>query len=154
MRRAGGSHLAVNKGRQMPGKSYPGNWLREKEEVAAFDWSAVQPAWTLTSRRRSRRPHYSRNARRRRRDVLFTHFRANCSSYKDFKLDDREEMVNLPMAGIDVETALCSVSEAKAALDEVPSMTRNTKAFMLAFHVKHGQKGSRLKEKDGMEEAT
>src|SRR5689334_25345 len=35
--------LAVNKGKQIPGIAYPGDWLREMRDVAAFDWSSAQP---------------------------------------------------------------------------------------------------------------
>lgn len=120
--------LAVNKGRQQPGKSYPGDWLREMAEVAAFDWSSVQPvldayvaqAVTIATPLKKRKETTAR-------DVLFTHFRANRNTYKDFKHDDREEMVNLLMAGIDGDTALRMVLDAKAALDEIPATTGSTK---------------------------
>lgn len=110
--------LAVNKGRQIPGIAYPGDWEREMREVAAFDWFSVKPALdayvaqaviTATPLRRRRETEA--------RELLFAHFRKHRSPYERFNHFDREEMVSLLMEGIDIETALGTVLQAKAGLD-------------------------------------
>jgi hypothetical protein len=114
--------LAVNKGRQIPGIAYPGDWSREMRDVAAFDWSSVQPELDayVTLSIKAATPRKKRRETEA-RDLLFAHFREHRSAYKDFKHDDREEMVSLLMAGFDVDTALRTVLEAKAALDSIGS---------------------------------
>jgi len=109
--------LAVNKGRQIPGIAYPGDWEREMREVAAFDWSAVQPALDayVTQATVAATPLRKRRETEA-RELLFAHFRENRAAYAAIGQDEREEMVAQLMAGIDVDAALRSVLEAKAAL--------------------------------------
>jgi hypothetical protein len=109
--------LAVNKARQVPGDTYDGDWLREMREVAAFDWSSVQSVLdTYVAHAVTAATPLEKRKETTARDLLFAHFRTNRSAYKNFTHDDREEMVSLVMAGIDVDTALHSVLEAQAAL--------------------------------------
>jgi len=111
--------LAVNKGKQIPGVSYPGDWEKEMREVAAFDWDEVQPVLAdyvkdaiavATPRRRVRELDA--------RDLLYAHFRENRASYDCafFKDAEREEMVDILMTGIEPQRAFDMVLEAKAAL--------------------------------------
>jgi hypothetical protein len=110
--------LAVNKGRQMPGIAYPGDWMREMREVVEFDWSSVQPELdAYVTRSTTAATPLKKRKEAEARELLFTHFREHRSAYQSFKHDDREEMVSLLMAGVDVDTALRTVLEAKSALD-------------------------------------
>ncbi|XLZ70903.1 hypothetical protein ABT364_02775 [Massilia sp. SR12] len=101
----------------IPGVAYPGDWEREKAEVAAFDWAAVQPVLTeyvklalvaATPLRRVREADA--------RDALFAHFKENRVAYTPLDTYDREELVALLMSGAAIEHALANVLEAKAAL--------------------------------------
>lgn len=109
--------LAVNRGRQIPGLAYPGNWECEMREVAAFDWSAVQPALDayVIQATAAATPLLKRRETEA-RELLFAHFRENRAAYAGLGQDEREEMVSQLMAGIEVDVALRTVLEAKTAL--------------------------------------
>jgi hypothetical protein len=110
--------LAVNKGRNIPGISYPGDWEREMREVAGFDWSAVKPVLdAYVARAVTVATPLRRRPEAEARDQLFVHFRANRAVYERFSYSDREEMVGLLMEGLAIDTALDTVLQAKAALD-------------------------------------
>jgi hypothetical protein len=109
--------LAVNKGKHIPGVSYPGDWDREMREVAAFDWAATQPVLdayvsdaivTATPLRR-----ISEAAAR---EIRWLHFKDNRAAYTPLSEAEREEIVNILMSGVDVERALAMTLEAKSAL--------------------------------------
>ena len=109
--------LAVNKSDETPGGGFTGNWLQQMREVAAFDWSAAQPAldaWVTHSIKAA--TPLKRRKETEARELLFAHFRQHRDAYKDFSEDDREEMVSLLMEGLDVDVALRTVLDAKAAL--------------------------------------
>lgn len=112
--------LAVNKGRHIPGVSYPGNaeyWEREMRDVAAFNWTAVQPVLdayvsdAIVAATPLRRVTEA-VARQRRWD----HFKDNRKAYAPLNQAEREEIVNILMSGVDVERALAMALEAKAGL--------------------------------------
>lgn len=109
--------LAVNKGKGKPGDGFPGNWQQQMREVAAFDWSAAQPALDAwVSRSVKAATPLKRRKEAEARELLFAHFRQQRDAYKDFSEDDREEMVSLLMEGFDADVALGTVLDAKAAL--------------------------------------
>jgi len=110
--------LAVNKDRRRPGAGFSGDWSQQMRAVAAFDWSSAQPALgDYVSRSTTAATPLKRRTDLAARELLFAHFRAHRDAYKDFDGDDREEMVSLLIAGIDIDSALRAVLEAKAALD-------------------------------------
>lgn len=109
--------LAVNKGKRIPGLAYPGDWEREMREVAGFDWDAVQPVLdayvgesilAATPLRAIRRDQAL--------ETRWAHFKDNRAAYASLTETEREEIVNILMAGVDVERALAIVLEAKDAL--------------------------------------
>lgn len=109
--------LAVNKGKHIPGVSYPGDWEREMRDVAAFDWAGVQSVLdTYVGAAIVAATPLRRISETEARDTLYKHFTANRDAYKTFSADDREEMVNILRSGVDVERALAMVLEAKVAL--------------------------------------
>lgn len=105
--------LAVNKGKRIPGVSYPGDWEREMREVAAFGWDAVKPkldAFALAVK--PLRPIKRDEAI----EIRYAHFKHNRPAYDPLTESERGEIVNILMSGVDVERALAMVLEAKAAL--------------------------------------
>jgi len=109
--------LAVNKSKETPGGGFLGDWLRQMREVAAFDWSAAQPALdTYVSHATKAATPLKRRKETAARDLLFVHFRLHRAAYQDFNQDDKEEMVSLLMEGFDADVALRTVLDAKAAL--------------------------------------
>lgn len=109
--------LAVNKGKEAPGGGFKGDWLQQMREVAAFDWSAAQPVLdAYVTRTIKAATPLKRRKEAEAREMLFAHFRQHRDAYKDFNEDDREEMVSLLMEGLDVDIALRTVLDAKAAL--------------------------------------
>lgn len=109
--------LAVNKGKGEPGDGFSGDWRQQMREVAAFDWSTAQPALdAYVTRSTKAATPLKRRREQVARDLLFVHFREHRDAYKDFDAEDKEEMVTLLMEGFDVEVALRTVLDAKAAL--------------------------------------
>lgn len=107
--------LAVNKGQQTPGRSYPGNWEKEMREVAAFDWVSVQPALdSYVAQTKNAAMPLEKRREDKARDLLFAHFREHRADYSGFDHDDREEMVSLLMNGFDIDIALREVLDRKA----------------------------------------
>lgn len=109
--------LAVNRSRGTPGDGFPGNWLQQMRDVAAFDWSAAQPlldAYVSDSIKAA--TPLKRRKEAEARALLFAHFRQHRDAYRDFNQDDKEEMVSLLMEGFDADVALHTVLDAKAAL--------------------------------------
>jgi len=109
--------LVVNRGKDIPGIAYPGDWEREKAEVAAFDWASVQAVLSeyvqvalaaATPLRRIKEADA--------REALFAHFKENRAAYAPLDNYDKEELVGILMSGVPVGQALASVLEAKAAL--------------------------------------
>ena len=109
--------LAVNKNKKKPGGGFSGNWLQQMREVAAFDWSAAQPALdAYVSHSIKAATPLERRKETEARELLFAHFRRQRAAYQDFHHDDREEMISLLMEGLDADDALRAVLDAKAAL--------------------------------------
>lgn len=108
--------LAVNRGKGIPGVSYPGDWEFELRQVAAFNWEAVQPmldAYVEESIVVATPPR--RIKEKEARVQLFSHYREHRAAYAPFDNYDREEMVNILMSGVPIERALVMVLDAKAA---------------------------------------
>lgn len=105
--------LAVNKGKRIPGVSYPGDWEREMREVAAFGWDAVKPeldAYALAVR--PLRPIKRDKAI----DIRWEHYKDNRAAYEPLSEIERDEIINILMSGVGIERAVEMVLEAKAGL--------------------------------------
>lgn len=112
--------LAVNKAAMTPGAGYKGDWEADKRAVAAFDWSRADPALAkYASDARAAVPRHLKPRKERPADVswyaYFCSHRAECAKVTS---DDKKEIINLMMAGLDPETALGTVLAAKAAFSE------------------------------------
>jgi hypothetical protein len=115
--------LAVNRQRRRPGPGYTGDWEADKRAVAAFDWSTANArlaAYASATRAAvpKRRP---RIIEAEARDKLFAHFRAHRAAYAGVTLIDKEEIVNLLREGLDEDSALRQVLDAKSEFGEEPS---------------------------------
>ena len=111
------SCLAVNPATMLPGPGYGGDWDAERRAVAAFDWSsadALLPAFAHAQR--AAVPARLKPRKERPADVSwYAYF---CSHRKECAWvgpEDKQEIINLVMAGLDPETAL---GRARAARDE------------------------------------
>ena len=115
--------LAVNRQRQRPGPGYKGDWEADKRAVAAFDWSMADarlPAFASATRAALPAPPV-RLTEAVARDNLFAHFRAHREAYATVTLSDREEIVNLLREGVDEDSALRRVLDAKSEFGDEPS---------------------------------
>jgi hypothetical protein len=115
--------LAVNRQNRRPGPGYTGDWEADKRAVAAFDWSTANarlPAYASAARAAlPTRPERLTEAAAR--DKLFAHFRAHRDAYATVTLTDREEIVNLLREGVDEDSALRQVLDAKSEFGDEPS---------------------------------
>lgn len=111
--------LAVNQtGR--PGESYEGNWELNMLAVANFDWSNASAQLAIyvaeaTVRAKPRSKVSEKDAKQ----ALYENFTLDRSRYEFFDQDDREEMVNLLMDGIEMEEAYLIVTGAKSELGPI-----------------------------------
>lgn len=115
--------LAVNRATQQPGPGYTGDWEADKRAVAAFDWSTADArlAAYAGAVRATLPKRPVRITEQEARDRLFAHFRAQRAAYATVTLTDREEIVNLLREGVDEESALRRVLDAKGEFGEEPS---------------------------------
>ena len=111
------SCLAVNPTTMRPGSAYSGNWDADRHAVATFDWSSAAarlPAFA--DAQRAAVPARLKPRKERPADVSwYAYF---CSHRKDCEWiaqEDKQEIINLIMAGLDPETAL---KRARAARTE------------------------------------
>jgi hypothetical protein len=110
------SSLAVDQESMLPAKGYDGDWDADRRAAAAFDWSSADaqlPAFA--SAQRAAVPARLKPRKERPADVAwYAYF---CSHRKDCEWigqEDKHEIINLIMAGLDPETALGRVKAARA----------------------------------------
>lgn len=102
--------LAVNRSTGRPGESYTGDWEREKQQVATFDWSQAAPELIkfyesvkkeITPRKRIKEEPA--------REMVWQHFAANRGAYvwssKEEEQENKQEIVNLVMEGFEAAEA-------------------------------------------------
>ncbi len=110
------SSLAVDQESMLPAKGYDGDWEADRRAAAAFDWSGADaqlPAFA--SAQRAAVPARLKPRKARPADVSwYAYF---CSHRKECEWigqEDKQEIINLIMAGLDPETALRRVKTARA----------------------------------------
>lgn len=108
--------MAVNKATLRPGPGYQGDWEADRRAVAGFDWTEVEARLAAyAGESRARVPKRFKPRQERPADVAwyayFCSHRAACAKITG---DDKKEIINLLMAGLDPETALQRVLAAKA----------------------------------------
>jgi hypothetical protein len=110
--------LAMNKATMRPRPSYKGDWEAERRVVASFDWSGVEARLvTYASETRAAVPKRFKSRKERPADVAwYAYFCSHRAACAHLAADDKKEIINLLMAGLDPETALRRVLAAKAEL--------------------------------------
>lgn len=110
------SSLAVDQDSMLPAKGYDGDWDADRRAAAAFDWSGADaqlPAFA--NAQRAAVPARLKPRKERPADVSwYAYF---CSHRKECEWigqEDKQEIINLIMAGLDPETALRRVKAARA----------------------------------------
>lgn len=108
--------LAVNKATQRPMPDYQGDWELEKRALAAFDWSVLEaPLAAYAAAARAAVPARLKPRKERPADVAwYAYFCSHRAACEKVTPEDKQEIINLVMAGLDPDTALKRVLAAKA----------------------------------------
>ncbi len=107
--------LAVNRETMRPATGYQGDWEAEKRAVAGFDWSAADaPLAAHVEAMRARVPARFKPRKERPADVAwYAYFCSHRAACEKLTPEDKQEIINQMMAGLDPETALARVLAAK-----------------------------------------
>jgi hypothetical protein len=108
--------LAVDKAGMHPRSAYQGDWEAERQAVAAFDWTAAQASLAaFAADMRAKVPKRFKPRKERPADVAwYAYFCSHREACARVGAEDKVEIINLLMAGLDPETALRRVMAAKA----------------------------------------
>ena len=109
--------LAVDKASMRPKDACAGDWEADKQAAAAFDWTAAGarlPAFAAEMR--ARVPKRFKPRKERPADVAwYAYFCSHREACAKVNAEDKVEIINLLMSGLDPETALGRVMAARAA---------------------------------------
>lgn len=107
--------LAVNRETLLPRTGYQGNWEADKRAVAGFDWSAADAQLrTYVEAMRAKVPARFKPRKERPADVAwYAYFCSHRAACEKLTAEDKREIINQMMAGLDPETALARVLTAK-----------------------------------------
>ena len=109
--------LAVDKASMRPKDACAGDWEADKQAAAAFDWTAAGarlPAFAAEMR--ARVPKRFKPRKERPADVAwYAYFCSHREACAKVNAEDKVEIINLLMAGLDPETALGRIMAARAA---------------------------------------
>jgi hypothetical protein len=113
--------LAVSKATMRPRPGYKGDWEAERRAAAGFDWSAADARLvTYASEARTAVPKRLKPRKERPADVAwYAYFCSHRPACAQVTANDKKEIINLLMAGLDPETALRRVLAAKAELGDI-----------------------------------
>jgi hypothetical protein len=108
--------LAVNRASLRPGPGYQGDWEADKRAVAGFVWStAAAQLAAYADAMRARVPARFKPRKERPADVAwYAYFCSHRAACEKLTPEDKQEIINQMMAGLDPETALNRVLAAKA----------------------------------------
>lgn len=108
--------LAVNKLTMKPGPGYIGDWEADKRAVAAFDWSTADAHLaTYASTTRAAVPQKLETRKEdEARELWWNYFKTNRTDCAEVTPEDKKEIINLLMEGLDPDAALRLVLAAKA----------------------------------------
>jgi hypothetical protein len=109
--------LAVDKATMQPGADYRGDWDAERRAVAGFDWNSAKLALeAFAAALRAQVPRRFKLRKERPADVAwYAYFCSHREACKDITGEDKAEIINLLMSGLDPESALKRVRAAKGA---------------------------------------
>jgi len=111
--------LAVNPTTMRPGPAYDGDWEADRQAVAAFDWaSAAAQLPAFATAQRAAVPARLKPRKERPADVSwYAYFCSHRKACEWIGQEDKQEIINLVMAGLDPETALKRVQAARIEAD-------------------------------------
>ena len=112
--------LAVNKSTMRPGPGYKGDWEADKRAVASFDWPGADAQLaTFAGVARAAVPARLKPRKERPADVSwYAYYCSHRAACEKVTAEDKKEIINLMMAGLDPETSLKRVLAAKADFGE------------------------------------
>ncbi|WP_312518595.1 hypothetical protein [Massilia sp.] len=112
--------LAVNPASMRPYPGYRGEWEAERRAVAGIDWAAAAPALDAhAAMARAAVPARLKPRKERPADVAwYAYFCSHRSACEKVAPQDKQEIINLIMAGLDPDTALRRVLAAKTDFSE------------------------------------
>jgi hypothetical protein len=107
--------LAVNRETLRPAPGYQGDWETDKRDVGGFDWSAADAQLaTYVETMRAKVPPRFKPRKERPADVAwYAYFCSHRTACEKLTPEDKQEIINQLMAGLDPETALGRVLAAK-----------------------------------------
>lgn len=113
--------LAVNKETMQPGAGCRENWDAERRAVASFDWSAALESLTnYAADAQAAVPKRFKQRKERPADVAwYAYFCSHREACAQLTSEDKKEIINLLMAGLDPDTALGRIMTVKADLGAV-----------------------------------
>jgi hypothetical protein len=113
--------LAVNGASMRPRVGDVGDWQAERAAVAGADWQAAAPSLAAyMEERRAAVPKRLKPRKERPADVAwYAYFCAHRAACAQVGTEEKKEIINLMMAGIDPENALRQVLAAKAEFGNV-----------------------------------
>ena len=116
------SCLAVNRETSRPWSGYQGDWEADKRAVAGFDWSATGAQLAAYAEaQRAKVPARFKPRRERPADVAwYAYFCSHRAACDKLTAEDKQEIINQMMAGLDPETALTRVLAAKQEFGVAP----------------------------------
>jgi hypothetical protein len=108
--------LAVDKTSMRPKAGYAGDWEADRQAVAGFDWSTASAQLAdYAAEMRAKVPKRFKLRKERPADVAwYAYFSSHREACAKVNGEDKLEIINLLMAGLDPETALRRVLAAKA----------------------------------------
>lgn len=115
--------LAVNRETLRPPPGYQGDWEADRRAVAAFDWRAADAQLApYVETMRARVPPRFKPRKERPADVAwYAYFCSHRAACEKLTPEDKQEIINQMMAGLDPETALGRVQAAKPDFGSAPA---------------------------------
>jgi hypothetical protein len=109
--------LAVDKATMQPGAEYRADWDAERRAVARFDWNNAKLGLeAFAAGLRAQVPRRFKLRKERPADVAwYAYFCSHREACKDITGEDKAEIINLLMSGLDPDSALRRVKAAKGA---------------------------------------
>jgi hypothetical protein len=110
--------LAVNKATMRPKDGDPDAWEADRQAVAAFDWTSAGASLTaFAAEMRAKVPKRFKPRKERPADVAwYAYFCSHREACARVSAEEKIEIINLLMSGLDPETALGRVMAAKAEM--------------------------------------
>jgi hypothetical protein len=110
--------LAVNKATMRPKDGDPDAWEADRQAVAAFDWTSAAASLTaFAAEMRAKVPKRFKPRKERPADVAwYAYFCSHREACARVSAEEKIEIINLLMSGLDPETALGRVMAAKAEM--------------------------------------